>query len=194
MFNNLHPGRPSVPSDAYLSARAKIEGFAENIRIGRGARIREAAWLWCMDSDSSIEIGSGTAVMPYAKLVAGFGGRLIVGKTCSIHSFDVLYGFTGGLSIGDGVRIGVHTMFISANHNIEDPLKGPNEQGFASEGIKIESGAWIGAGCKVLDGVTIGERAVVGAGSVVTRDIPANSVCVGVPARVIRTRRATEKP
>lgn len=188
LFNSFGPRRPFVPAGAFLSTRAKIEGCARNISISSGSRIREHAWLNCMDSNSLIEIGGGTLIMPFAKLVAGFGGKIIVGKNCSIHSFDVLYGFSGGLTIGDNVRIGVHSVFVSGNHQFEDPSKGPNEQGFSSQGIEIGSGTWIGASVKILDGVKIGERAVIGAGSVVTRSMPSDYICAGVPAKPIRER------
>ncbi len=70
---------------------------------------------------------------------------------------------------------------------------GPNFQGGTSEGIIIEDNVWIGAGVIILDGVRIGANAVLGAGSVVTKDIPPDAVCVGVPAAVIRQRGETGK-
>jgi len=188
LYNRLHPGRPTVPRDSFLSCRAKIEGVAGNILLGSGVRLREDCWINCMDAESSVQIGSGTVIMPYAKIVAGFGGKVAIGKNCSVHSFDVLYGFTGGLCIGDNVRIGVHALFVAANHNFDDLERGPNDQGFSSRGILVGNGAWIGAGAKILDGVKIGQNAVVGAGSVVVKDIPNDSVCAGVPCRVIRMR------
>ena len=194
LYNCLHPGRPSVSRDSFLSCRAKIEGVAKNILLGSGVRLREDCWINCMDMESSVQIDSGTVIMPYAKIVAGFGGKVTIGKNCSVHSFDVLYGFTGGLIIGDNVRIGVHALFIAANHNFDDLERGPNNQGFTSHGISVGNGAWIGAGAKILDGVKIGQNAVVGAGSVVVRDVPKDSVCAGVPCRVIRMRgQRTEK-
>ena len=68
------------------------------------------------------------------------------------------------------------------------------DQGITAVGIRIEDGAWIGAGAIVLDGVTIGKNACVGAGAVVTSDVPANALAVGAPARVIRDMRATPPP
>jgi acetyltransferase-like isoleucine patch superfamily enzyme len=130
--------------------------------------------------------------MPYAKLVAGFDGSIKIGRGCTIHSFDVLYGFTGGLQIGDNVRTGVNVSMISSNHSFEDPSLTPNDQGDSSKGIVIRDNVWIGAGVIILDGVEIGESAVLGAGAVVTKNMPANSVCLGVPAKAVRQRG--EKP
>lgn len=190
-LDRLLPGRPHTDLHARVAWRAKIEGHAKRIRIASGARVREAAWLHCMDAESSIEIGSGTLLMPYAKLVAGAGGFIRIGRNCSVHSFDVLYGFTGGLTIEDGVRIGTSVNIISANHQFEDPARSPNDQGYSSKGIRIGAGSWIGAGAIILDGVTLGPNTVVGAGAVVTADMPADAICVGVPARLVRRRGET---
>lgn len=188
----MAPWRPAASRGARVSLRAKIEGLPKNIHVAPGAKIREQAWLNCMDEESRIEIGSGTLIMPYAKLVAGFGGVLSIGARCSIHSFDVLYGFTGGLRIGNDVRIGTGVTFITSNHNFDDLTVPMARQGYTSKGVVIGDDAWIGAGAMILDGVTVGERAVIGAGSVVTRDVPADVVCAGVPARIVRRRG--EKP
>ncbi|MBA2748254.1 MAG: acyltransferase, partial [Tatlockia sp.] len=61
------------------------------------------------------------------------------------------------------------------------------------QGVVIEDNCWLGYGVKVLDGVTIGEGSVIGAGAVVTKDIPPYSVAVGVPAKVVRSRQPVEK-
>lgn len=192
LLNDLLPWRPNVERGGRVSFRAKIEGHRKNILIRSGACVREQAWLNCMDETSSIEIGEGTLIMPYAKLVAGFNGKIKIGRGCTVHSFNVLYGFTGGLTVGDNVRTGVNVNMISANHSFEDPTLSPNDQGGTSEGIVIRDNVWIGAGVIIVDGVEIGESAVLGAGAVVTKSMPANSVCVGVPARAVRQRG--EKP
>lgn len=188
LLNDLLPGRPNIERNGRVSFRAKIEGHRKNIHIRSGACVREQAWLNCLDAGSSIEIGEGTLIMPYAKLVAGENGSIKIGRGCTVHSFNVLYGFTGGLQIGDNVRTGVNVNMISANHGFEDPTLSPNDQGGTSQGIVIHDNVWIGTGVILLDGVEIGENAVLGAGAVVTKSMPANSVCVGVPARAVRQR------
>jgi acetyltransferase-like isoleucine patch superfamily enzyme len=165
-----------------------LEGVKKKILIHRGAAVREHAWLHCMDAGSSIEIGERTLIMPYAKLVAGFNGFIKIGRNCTIHSFDVLYGYTGGLSIGDNIRTGTNVTMISANHQFDDIAKSPNDQGGSSKGIVIRDNVWIGAGVIILDGVEIGANAVLGAGAVVTRNMPEDSVCLGVPAAAVRQR------
>lgn len=84
----------------------------------------------------------------------------------------------GHIKIGRRCLIASQTGIYANNHR---------EYGLSREGITIEDNCWLGTGVKVLDGVTIGKSSVIGAGSVVTKDIPPNSVAVGVPAKVIKT-------
>ena len=85
--------------------------------------------------------------------------------------------------IGSDVRIAPNVCFHAAGHEISNL-----DYSHAGGQIVVGNEVWIGAGVIVLSGVTIGDRSVIGAGSVVTKDIPPDSVAVGMPARVIRTR------
>lgn len=126
---------------------------------------------------------------PWAKIIAAeAGGFVEIGQHCSIHSFDILYGFAGGLRIGNHVRIAANVMFLTSNYLIDDTERPVALQGSTSKGISVGSYVWIGAGSIVLDGVTIGDNAVVGAGSVISKDIPPNAVVTGEPARIRRFR------
>jgi maltose O-acetyltransferase len=88
------------------------------------------------------------------------------------------------VTIGDDVQIGPNVQLLTATHPIEP---GPRRDKWeAAEPITIADNVWLGGGVVVCPGVTIGENTVVGAGSVVTRDLPANVIAVGSPARVIR--------
>ncbi len=91
------------------------------------------------------------------------------------------------------VEIGDHCMFANgcfvsdANHRFDDPERPVPWQGFTTRGpTRIGDNVWCGANVVITDGVTVGERCVIGANSVVTRDLPAFSVASGAPARVIR--------
>lgn len=144
--------------------------------------------LHIYDDRSTIEIGSGTLIMPFAKLATADGGFIRIGRGCTIHSFDVLYGFSGGLAIGNDVRIGVNTTFVSGNHRTDDPVLGPNEQGGSSLGIQIGDGCWIGAGAIILDGVRLAPKSIIGAGAVVTKSYEGRVCLVGIPAKPIPKR------
>ena len=86
--------------------------------------------------------------------------------------------------IGDHVMIGPNVTISAAGHPIDPDLRRETMQ--FNFPVRIEQNVWIGAGAILLPGVTIGENSVIGAGSVVTRDIPANVVAMGVPCRVVR--------
>lgn len=131
-----------------------------------------------------IEIDENTHIKAYTRLAAR-GGFIRIGKRCSINPFCMIYGY-GGVTIGDDVRIAAHTSIIAFNH-IYDGDGSIAHQGNSMKGVVIKDNVWIGAGVRILDGVTIHERCVVGAGSVVTHSVKPGSVIAGNPARVIRT-------
>lgn len=112
-----------------------------------------------------IEIGEHTYIGPYTSLVCH--GKIKIGKDC---------------------RIASHTSICAHNYNIGDTTKKIREQGVNFKGITIEDDCWLGSGVRVVDGVTIAKGSVIGAGAVVTKNIPPYSIAVGVPAKVISKR------
>ncbi|WP_277877459.1 MULTISPECIES: acyltransferase [Cyanophyceae] len=114
-----------------------------------------------------IEIGNNTYVGPYTCLS---GSQIKVGKDCLISS---------------------HTTIYASNHNFADATSPIVSQGDTCKGIVIEDDCWLGSKVTVVDGVTIGKGSVIGAGAVVTKDIPPYSVAVGVPAKVVSKRNGT---
>jgi acetyltransferase-like isoleucine patch superfamily enzyme len=90
----------------------------------------------------------------------------------------------GGIDIGDDVMIGPNVSIITSGHPLEPALR---RAFVTAKPIVIERNVWIAAGVTIIGGVTIGENAVVAAGSVVTRDVPPNTLAGGNPARVIRS-------
>lgn len=92
-----------------------------------------------------------------------------------------------GITIADDVLLGSGVQIYVHNHRFDDPNLPIIDQGYyPSYPVTIESGSWIGAGAVILPGVTVGRKAVVGAGSIVTRDVPPFTLVAGNPARVIR--------
>ena len=94
----------------------------------------------------------------------------------------------GGITIGDDVLIAANAQIISNNH---DPY---DRQILLCKPVAIEKGAWIGAGATILPGVTIGMYAIVGAGAIVTKDVPDYAVVVGIPAKVVKTLDESKFP
>ena len=96
----------------------------------------------------------------------------------------------GGLHIGEDVLIGPHVKLLSAGHAIDEGDLIIARNRITRAKITIEDGAWIGAGAIVLEGVTVGRGAVVASGALVRSDVPAGAIVAGVPATLIRYRRA----
>ncbi|QJU51249.1 DapH/DapD/GlmU-related protein [Lactiplantibacillus paraplantarum] len=111
-----------------------------------------------------------------------YGRNLKIGNRVFIND-NVQITDLGGIELADDVLIGPGAMLLSVNHPL-DPAK---RHAVEVQPIHIGRNAWIGAGAKVLAGVTVGENAVVGAGAVVTKSVLANTVVAGVPAKVIKT-------
>ncbi len=143
-----------------------------------------------------ITVGAGTVIGPYVSLsavvspahelgdrsVVTIGDRCLIGKGSGIVGHDAI-------DIGDDVFTGHNVYITDANHGYEDPDVPIGRQFVDPRPVRIGAGSWLGHGTIVLPGASIGRHVVVGAGSVVTGDLPDFSVAVGNPARVIRRYR-----
>lgn len=146
---------------------------------------------WSVSADGGGQ-GGRIVVGAHSALDAGVilranGNTISIGRNSTINPYCMIHG-GGGITIGDGVRIGPHTVITAANHIFDDPSKPIYLQGESEKGIVIENDVWIGSGAGILDGVVVATGTVVGAGAVVTKSTPAYSVVVGVPAKVIKMR------
>ncbi|MEV0996001.1 acyltransferase [Nonomuraea sp. NPDC050202] len=112
-----------------------------------------------------------------------------MGEDCTVNPYAVV---RGRVELGDAVRIGAHTSLLGFNHGTA-PDRPVFRQPITSKGIRVGDDVWIGSNVVVLDGVTIGDHAIIGAGSVVTKDVPAWAMVAGNPARPLRDRR-TPRP
>lgn len=173
---------------AILGQGVEIVGELAQIRVGPGVSIGDGARLVCSPG-GSITLGAGTNIQPRAYLDTGKGGHIKLGERNSVNPYCVIYGH-GGLSTGAFVRIAAHTVIIPANHVYDDPNVPIARQGLRKQGITIGDDVWIGAGCEILDGVTVGNGAVIAAGSVVNRSVEPFTVVGGVPARVLKRRKS----
>ncbi|OWP21791.1 acetyltransferase [Microbacterium sp. AISO3] len=111
-------------------------------------------------------------------------GTLRIGADCSLNPSTVV---RGDVVFGDGVRMGAHSSVLGFNHSME-PGTPVFRQPLTSRGIRIGDDVWIGSHVVVLDGVTVGASAVLAAGAVVTKDVPAGAIVGGNPARLLRWR------
>ena len=184
------PGHSAL-RDLYRWLRGRYRALRFSIIYPRSIRIDPTSWIASrsvirITGGGSITIAKNCEIHDYAMLLT-YGGDIRIGDHCSVNPFTIIYGH-GNVTIGSGVRIAAHTVIIPANHNQGENGRPLHDAGVSARGIRIEDDVWIGAGCRILDGVTIGRNAVIGAGSVVTRSIAANSTAVGVPAREIKQR------
>ncbi len=169
--------------NTYISPRAEI-AYPKNIFLGDGVVIEKHARLCANGDNARIEIGDNTTISPFALLKTN-AGAIVIGRSCSVNDYSVIYGF-GGIRIGDDVHIATHVTIVASEHQPEKLGTADFSKDMDGKGIIIEHSVWIGANAVILDGVTIGNHCIIGAGAVVTKDIPPYSVAVGVPARVIR--------
>ncbi len=163
--------------NALLSRRVII---GENNTIGRSVEFDTTLGGDIIIGDNN-EILTGCLIMTY-------GGTVRIGSQCSINPYTIVYGHGAGTVIGNNVLIAGHCMIIPANHVISRTDIPIRQQGVSSKGIIIEDDVWIGSGCRILDGVTIGRGAVVAAGSVVNKSVEPYSIVAGVPAKLIKKR------
>ena len=140
-----------------------------------------------------IRIGRDVIIGPYCSLAAGvmpghvpetdpvvtIGDRVLIGRGSGVVGHQ-------SITVGDGVFTGHNVYITDANHGYEDIHLTIGEQFAPPRPVVIGRGSWLGHGTIVLPGSTIGEHVAVGAGSVVTGDLPSFSVAVGSPARVVR--------
>lgn len=134
------------------------------------------------------KIGKGTKIHPTVLLREP--QNITIGKNCYFnHNTIMTAGHTDGkLIIGNNVQTGPNVGFFVANHQYRDPHKLIMEQGYDEQDIIIENDVWIGANSIITSGIRIGEGAVIGAGSVVTKNIPPYSIAAGTPAHIIKQR------
>ena len=145
----------------------------------------EGEVLETLDS-GRLRIGRDTLLEPGCWLTLGPEARISIGQGCFLNRGTML-------AAHELIEIGDHVMFANgcfmgdADHRYDDPEKPITHQGFVGRGpVKIGSNCWFGVHCVVTGGVEIGERAVIGSNSVVTKDIPAGTIAAGAPAKVLR--------
>jgi acetyltransferase-like isoleucine patch superfamily enzyme len=148
--------------------------IAPSVKLGRDVKLSRFINLY------GCEIGDETKIGAFVEIQK----NATVGKRCKISSHTFI---CEGVIIEDNVFVGHNVAFINDSYpraTTGDQLQ--TEADWIVERTVVKKGASIGSGCTILANVTIGENALVGAGSVVTKDVPANSIVAGNPARVLR--------
>jgi maltose O-acetyltransferase len=128
------------------------------------------------------QFGEGSEIKP--PLRCDYGYRIRVGARTFVN-YGLVALDVASITIGDDVQVGPNVQLLTPTHPLDPDARRAKWE--AAEPIAIEGNVWLGGGVIVLPGVTIGENTVVGAGSIVTKDLPPNVVAAGNPARVVRS-------
>ena len=178
-------------SSVYIQHGAEFLGTS-CIEIGNGVHIFNDVRLDGRGhQNNKICLGEQVALERGVEIGALENTRIHIDENTYIGSYVCIAG-PGDIKIGKDCMIAAHSGIFANNHNFADLTQPIRNQGVTRKGIVIEDDCWLGHGVTVLDGVSIGQGSVIGAGAVVTKDIPAFSVAIGVPAKVIRSRKSEE--
>lgn len=146
-------------------------GPGVTLQTGSRGRIELGRWSW---------LGHGTKLRCHEGVIS-IGAKTVLGQNCTISAFQ-------HVSIGRECVIADRVMLIDFDHGVVEVERPIRLQGIYKRDVRVGNNVWLGYGACVLRGVTIGDNAIVGTNAVVTRDVPANAVVAGVPARVVRMR------
>lgn len=166
------------------------------MRLGSGVTLGDHVEVDAL-SVNGVSIGNNFNMGNYSIIrctgtIRKIGKGIKIGNNCGIGDF-CFFGAAGGITIGDDVIMGQNVRFHSENHNFTELDIPIRLQGVSHKGIVIGNDCWIGAGCVFLDGVNVGEGCVIGANTLVNKDIPPYSVAVGNPVKVVNNRRAMQE-
>jgi acetyltransferase-like isoleucine patch superfamily enzyme len=150
-------------------------GRGLELQVGRRGQIRFGRFVW---------IGDRTKIRCHEGIVE-IGDKTVFGQECTISAYQ-------RVRIGEQCVIADRAMFIDFDHGTAEVERPIRVQGIYKRDTVVGSNVWIGYGACVLRGVRVGDNAIIGTNAVVTRDVPANAVVGGVPARVLRIREAPE--
>ncbi|HEU5142758.1 MAG TPA: acyltransferase [Solirubrobacterales bacterium] len=146
------------------------------LQIGRRGRIDFGRFVW---------LGHGTKIRCHEGIVE-IGAKTVLGQECTISAYS-------RVRIGEECVIADRAMFIDFDHGVVEVERPIRKQGIYTRDVEVGSNVWIGYGACILRGVRVGDNAIVGTNSVVTKDVPANAVVAGIPARIIRMREAPQR-
>jgi acetyltransferase-like isoleucine patch superfamily enzyme len=159
-------GRLRTDGLAFVGPRVRLE-------IGGDAVVHLGRWSW---------IGAGCKIRAHEGEVR-IGAKTVLGQEVTISAYQ-------HVSLGRECIVADRVMLIDFDHGMVEVERPVREQGIYKRDVRIGHNVWIGYGACFLRGVTVGDNSVVGTYAVVNRDVPANAVVAGVPARVLRMRAA----
>lgn len=180
IFERLKKGEIILPNDpeAYKMREASFITKKLLVKMNNSSEPTEIRDLLSQITGTEID----ESVTVFTPLYINYGKHTKIGKNVFIN-FDCVFLDLGGITIEDNVLIAPKVSLLTEGH----PIELENRQALIPKAIHIKQNAWIGAGATILQGVTIGENAIVAAGAVVSNDIPDNTIVGGIPAKIIKT-------
>jgi acetyltransferase-like isoleucine patch superfamily enzyme len=151
-------------------------GKGLELKIESRGEIRFGRFVW---------IGDGTKLRCHEGTVE-IGAKTVMGQECTISAYH-------HVRIGEQCVIADRAMFIDFDHGVVEVERPIRLQGIYKRDVEVGNNVWIGYGACILRGVSVGDNAVIGTNAVVTKDVPANAIVGGVPARIIRMREAPQE-
>ena len=146
-------------------------GKGLELKIEPRGKIRFGRFVW---------VGDGTKIRCHEGVVE-IGAKTVMGQECTISAYQ-------HVRIGEECVIADRAMFIDFDHGVVEVERPIRLQGIYKRDVEVGNNVWIGYGACILRGVSVGDNAVIGTNTVVTKDVPANAVVAGIPARIIRMR------
>jgi len=151
-------------------------GSGLELQIARRGRVEFGRFVW---------LGEGTKIRCHEGVVE-IGAKTVLGQECTISAYK-------RVRIGEQCVIADRAMFIDFDHGVVEVERPIRQQGIYTREVEIGSNVWVGYGACILRGVRVGDNSIVGTNAVVTKDVPANAVVAGIPARIVRMRDAPER-
>jgi len=146
------------------------------IELGRHAKLSVGRWAW-IGHASKIRVHEGEV---------SIGAKTVMGQECTISAYQ-------HVSIGRECIVADRVMLIDFDHGVTEVERPIRLQGIYKRDVRVGHNVWIGYGACILRGASVGENSVIGTSSVVTRDVPANAVVAGAPARLVRMRETPRR-
>lgn len=180
-------------SQGLLFVGKKVEiKHGNHIQVGKNVKFENYSEIHGLSIDGlsfgdNVTIGRETMIRPSSYYGGKLGLGLIIGDNSSIGPHGYV-GCAGKIVIGNNVMIGPKCSMFAENHNFKDTDKPIKMQGVNQLGINIEDDCWIGSNVVILDGVTVGKGSVIGAGTILTHDVPPNTVVIDRRDKYIKNR------
>jgi acetyltransferase-like isoleucine patch superfamily enzyme len=179
IFERLRNGETILPNDSQAYKMREASFLTKRLLLEMNSSSDPAEIRYLLSQITGNEIDESVAV--FTPLYINYGKHITIGKNVFIN-FNCTLLDLGGITIADNVLIGPNVSILSEGH----PVSPIERHSLIPKSIYIKKNTWIGAGATILQGVTIGENAIVAAGAVVSKDVPDNTIVGGIPAKIIK--------